>query len=81
VESEQLLSHTVERMDKHLSAIVTRLSMVEVSVHGRTERASTEQRGLVGQTEGLGGQVLTSYTAKNIDVVFAFFIPLRFYRF
>ena len=34
-----------------------------------------------GQTEGLGGQVLTSYTAKNIDVVFAFFIPLRFYRF
>ena len=58
MESEQLLSHTVEQIDKHLSAIVTRISVVEVSVHGRTERASTEQRCLVDRLRDLEARYL-----------------------
>jgi len=36
VESEQLASHIVERLDKHLTVFVTRLSAIEDTVHGGT---------------------------------------------
>ena len=47
VELSNLVSHAVERLDKHLEVITTKIAAVERTMHGRTsgERSVTERLG------------------------------------